>query len=63
MSLKLIAIAVRELSYAEMESFALELRSAVQCRKEDDEIGWDDESYDQWMELLQGWAEGELDKK
>ncbi|MCA1379504.1 hypothetical protein I6F34_01545 [Bradyrhizobium sp. BRP05] len=61
MSLKLIAIAIRELSYSETEDLACELRSAVQSRKEDDDMQWDDDNYLHWMELIQGWAQGVLD--
>ena len=60
MSLKLVAMAIRELSYADMESLGCALRSAVQNRKEEDDLDWDDENYQHWMDLLHGWAEGEL---
>jgi hypothetical protein len=62
MSLKLVATAMRELSYAEMENLALELRGSVLERDDDPESKFDIESYLHWMELLNGWAEGELDR-
>lgn len=62
MSLKLVAMAMRELSYAEMENLALELRGSILARK-DESDEFDIESYLQWMELLNGWAEGELDRE
>lgn len=63
MSLKLVAMAMRELSYTEMENLALELRGAVIERRDDPVSAFDIESYLQWMELLNGWAEGELDRE
>jgi hypothetical protein len=60
MSLKLVAIAMRELSYSEMENLALELRGVILERRDEPDMEFDIESYLHWMELLNGWAEGEL---
>jgi hypothetical protein len=62
MGLNLVAMALRELSYSDMENLAYGLCLAVQSRKEDGEMDWEDDNYQHWMELLQCWAEGKLDE-
>ena len=60
--LRQIAKTIRELTWSETYDLAHELRDAVAGRQEDPDMDFRVDSTIDWMDLLQSWAEGELDK-
>lgn len=59
-----IARAIRALTYAETEEVSKELRDMVKGRMEDgDTLHFDILETRDWMELLQDWAEYQLENK
>jgi hypothetical protein len=58
--LRLIAKAIKELTYDETVEIAVALRNAVRDRIDDDDMSFVIGNYADWADLIQGWAEGAL---
>jgi hypothetical protein len=58
--LRNIAKAIKELTYDETAEIAVSMRNAVQGRLDDDEMNFQVGNHQDWMDLIQSWAEGTL---
>jgi len=60
-SLKRLARAIKALTFDDTQDMAIRLKNIVEGREDDDEYRFDKTSLHSWMDLIQGWANAELD--
>lgn len=57
-----LARSIKALTYDETEALAYRMMGIVHGRADDDDMALDPDNIQDWMRLIQDWAEAELDE-